>query len=536
MPPLPRLTLVVASLWASAVAGAAGIGGPAPAEGVLRIAMTAADIPTATGLPNNGFEGMRFLGYPVFEALAQWDLSGHGLKPALAERWEQDPADPRVWTFHLRRGVTFHDGTPFDADAVLWNLDRYFKADSPQFEPQAAGISRARVPILAGYRKVDGATVQFTTTEVASFFPYMAVYLLIASPRPFEAAGRDWTKVPAVPAAGTGPFRIVRVSPRESVELARNDAYWDTGRRAKLDGIRLLPIPDANARVAALRAGQVDWIEAVPPDAIPSLKQADFTVATAPYPHIWPWIFNSGAEGSPLKDVRVRQALNYCIDREGIVTLLAGTAEPASGWLNDGDPDFGTPQNRYGFEPGKGRALLSEAGYGPAKPLALTVMISASGSGQMLPLPMNEYLQETLKTACGVEVSFRVVEWQVLLNGLRARPDAPGVRGVDALNISSPSSDPAVMERYFSSARFPPAGFNFATWADPRFDAALKALAETTDEATIAAQTRIAHERLVDNPPWLYVVHDLNPRALAPRVQGFAPSRTWFIDLTLSVR
>src|ERR1044071_7639240 len=124
----------------------------ASAESVLRIAMTASDIPTATGMPNNGFEGMRFLGYPIFEGLVQWDLRSTtklaGIVPGLAERWEQDPNDKAVWTFHLRQGVKFHDGTPFNADAVIWNLDRYFKNDSPQFEPQGAGISRARAPLV----------------------------------------------------------------------------------------------------------------------------------------------------------------------------------------------------------------------------------------------------------------------------------------------------------------------------------------------------------------------------------------------------
>ena len=93
-------------------------------------------------------------------------------------------------------------------------------------------------------------------------------------------------------------------------------------------------------------------------------------------------------------------------------------------------------------------------------------------------------------------------------------------------------SDAAVMERYFSSSRFPPGGFNFPNWKDDQFDAALKALAETKDQKVIDAQTQIAHERLVDNPPWLYVVHDLNPRAMSKSVKGFVSPQSWFVDLT----
>ena len=135
------------------------------------------------------------------------------------------------------------------------------------------------------------------------------------------------------------------------------------------------------------------------------------------------------AKNSPVADVRVRQALNYCIDRNAIVTLLNGTAEPSVGWLKADDPAFGNPENRYTFDPAKGKKLLAEAGYTDKKPLSFKVMISTSGSGQMLPLPMNEALQENLKQACGVDVQVEAVEWQVLLNASRAVPDDPTLKG-----------------------------------------------------------------------------------------------------------
>jgi peptide/nickel transport system substrate-binding protein len=509
----------------------------AAAASSLRIAMTASDIPTTTGLPNNGFEGMRFLGYPIFEGLVLWDLADSqklaGLRPGLAEAWEQAPEDKKTWIFHLRQGVKFHDGTDFNADAVVWNLDRFFKNDSPQFEPPAAGISRARVPLMGSYRKVDDYTIAITTKTPASYFPYMAVYLLFTSPASFEKAGKDWTKVAMLPAAGTGPFKITKVTPRQSVELARNEDYWDASKKAKVDTVILMPIPEATARLAALRSGQVDWIEVPPPDAIPSLKSAGFTITTGSYPHVWPWFFNIGAANSPLKDVKVRQALNYCLDRSGLVALLNDTAEPSAGWLKKDDPHFGKPVNQYSFDAAKGKALLAEAGFTAAKPLSLKIMISTSGSGQMLPLPMNEYVQQNLKDSCGVNVDFDVVEWQVLLNAGRATPDSPSLHGSLGLNVSSPSSDVGVMARYFSSANFSPNGFNFEQWKDDKFDEALATLAEATDQKVIDDAFRAAHERLVDNPPWLFIVHDLNPRAMSTKVKGFFSPQSWFVDLTL---
>ena len=506
-------------------------------EKTLRIAMTASDIPTTTGMPNNGFEGMRFLGFPIFEGLVLFDLTQSDklatLRPGLAESWEQAPDDKKTWIFHLRKGVQFHDGNEFNADAVIWNLDRWYKTDSPQFEAAATGITRSRVPILASYRKIDDSTVALTTTKPASYFPWMVPYLLITSPASFEKGGRDWAKVAMLPPAGTGPFQISKVVPRQSVTLTRWDGYWDPAHKAKVDSILLLPIPEANTRLAALRSGRVDWIEVPPPDGIPSLKAAGFTISTNSYPHVWPWFYNISATNSPFKDVRVRQALNYCIDRKAIVALLNGTAEPSVGWLKPNDPAFGNPVNHYTFDPAKGKALLAEAGFTPQKPLSFKVMVSTSGSGQMLPLPMNEALQENLQQACGVDVQVEPVEWQVLLNAGRAIPDSPTLNGAMALNVSSPSSDVGMMFRYFAAANFSPTGSNFEQWKDDKFETALATLAQATDEATILASFRAAHERLVDDPPWLYIVHDLNPRAFSKNVKGFVPAQSWFLDLTL---
>src|SRR5215468_7701528 len=305
------LALVAGLLGASA----------ASAETTLRIAMTAADVPTTTGMPNNGFEGMRFLGYPIFEGLVLWDLTRTdrlaALRPGLAEKWEQDPSDTKTWIFHLRHGVKFHDGTYFNADAVIWNFERYFNSGSPQYEPASSAMSKARVPIMGTYKKIDDFTVSITTTRPASYIPYMMVYLLFTSPASFEKAGHDWAKVATLPAAGTGPFRITRIVPRQEADLARWEQYWDETKMARVDKVVLMPIPEANSRLAALRSGQVDWIEVPPPDGVASLKAAGFNITTGSYPHVWPWFYNMGATNSPFKDVKVRQALNYSVDREG---------------------------------------------------------------------------------------------------------------------------------------------------------------------------------------------------------------------------
>jgi ABC-type transport system substrate-binding protein len=102
-----------------------------------------------------------------------------------------------------------------------------------------------------------------------------------------------------------------------------------------------------------------------------------------------------------------------------------------------------------------------------------------------------------------------------------------------ALNVSSPSSDAGAMYRYFAKVNFTPNGFNFEQWVDEQWEDAFAKLADASDLETMAHFYAKAHERLVDNPPWLYIVHDLNPRAFSKKVKGFVSPQSWFVDLTL---
>jgi peptide/nickel transport system substrate-binding protein len=525
-------TLRLVALATTALMGAAT---PALAQGTLRIAMTATDVPTTTGVPNNGFEGVRFMGYTAFDALVNWDLSkadvAADITPGLAESWEQSKADSKKWTFKLRQGVTFHDGTPFNADAAIWNLDRSFNKDAKQFDPQGSAINRGRPTYIAdgGYRKIDDNTIEFTTTRPISYFPYVMTTIFYVSPAAFEKAG-SWAEFAKAP-VGTGPFIAKNFKPRISIDLDKNPNYWNKARIPKVDKVVLFPMPEANTRLAALRSGQVDWIEVPPPDSIDGLKKAGFVFVSNSYPHVWPWVLNTLKEESPFRDVKVRQALNYCVDRNGLVSLLNGTAEPSVGFFKKTDPRFGKPKNNYTFDPAMAKKLLAEAGYGPSKPAKAKIMISTSGSGQMLPLPMNEFLQQSMKQ-CGFDISFEVVEWGTVLVNLRSVPTAPVAANSDALNISLVSSDVSMMVRWFYGANSTPAGSNWGHWKNPEFDATLLKMEGATDKAEFDQSVIKMHEMLVDEAPWLWVVHDGNPRAMTNKVQGFVSAQSWFQDLT----
>src|SRR6185436_13169217 len=135
-------------------------------------------------------------------------------------------------------------------------------------------------------------------------------------------------------------------------------------------------------RVAALRAGQVDWIEAPAPDAVDSLKKAKFQIITNAYPHNWTWHL-SRAPGSPWNDIRVRKAANLAVDRDGLKQLLSGLMIPAKGFMPPGHTWFGSPTFEVKYDPAAAKKLLAEAGFSKDKPVTAKIMISASGSGQM---------------------------------------------------------------------------------------------------------------------------------------------------------
>lgn len=369
-----------------------------------------ADIPLTTGQPDRGAGAYQFTGHTLYDPLVAWesniaDRPGK-LIPGLATEWKPDPKDPTKWLFSLRRGVRFHDGSTFNADAVIWNLDKVLNEKSPQFDAKQAAQVRPRIPSIAGYRKIDDNTVEITAKEVDTFFPYQLPWFLISSPAQFEAQGRDWNQVASHP-SGTGPFKLDKLVPRERAELVRNPDYWDKTRLAKTDRIVLMPIPDALTRTNALLTGQVDLIESPAPDTLPQLKGAGFTVVTNVTPHVWPYHF-SLLPGSPWTDIRLRKAANLAIDRDAIVNLMNGLAKPAKGQLDATSPWFGKPSFDIKYDLEAAKRLMKEAGYSKEKPVKTRIIIAQGGTGQMLSLPMNEFIQQSL-AEIGIDVDFEVV-------------------------------------------------------------------------------------------------------------------------------
>jgi len=503
--------------------------------GVLRIGMTAADIPYTAGQPDQGFEGFRFIGFQLYDGLVRWDLSQGdtlpALVPGLAESWEISKDDHTKWTFKLRRGVKFHDGSDFNAGAFLWNWNKIRNKDAPQYDVKQGGIIHWATTEMKEWRKLDDYTLELITTRPTSFIPYLLTYIMMSSPTQWEKVGKDWKTFAETP-SGTGPFKLTKLVPRERAELEPFAEYWDKKRVPKADKVILLTTPEPTTRLAVLRNGQADWIEVPPPDAIPGLRQAGFQVILRSYPHNWPYSLNMSI--APWDNKLVRQAANYAIDRVGLCkSLLNGTCIPGSGVVYPGHPWYGNPKQRYEYNPAKAKELLRQAGYdGKDKRVKTSMLISTSGSGQMLPLAMNEFIQENFREV-GIDLELVPIEWNVMIQRYLKGFQHPDSAGLGGINISLHFVEPhGALMRRFHSAYAPPKSTNVMLYNNPEVDRLLESAEAAVDPQERDKLLAQAHEIIVEDAPWVFIVHDLNPRAMSQKVKGFVQAQSWFQDLT----
>ncbi|HWK45522.1 MAG TPA: ABC transporter substrate-binding protein [Stellaceae bacterium] len=514
---------------------ALGVLSPAArAESVVRYGISLADVPLTTGQPNSGAGAYQFTGHTLYDPLIAWEMNVADrpgkLIPGLATAWAVDPQDKTLWRFTLRQGVKFHDGSSFDADAVIWNLEKVLNDKSPQYDPKQAAQVRPRIPSIKSYAKIDAGTVEIVTKEIDAFFLYQLPWFLISSPAQFEKLGRDWDKFANAP-SGTGPFRQDKLVPRERLEMVRNPDYWDKTRLPKADRMILICIPEAATRTNALLAGEVDLIETPSPDAVARLKQSGMRIVTNVYPHVWPYHL-SMLPDSPWLDQRVRRAANLAIDRDGLVVLLNGLGKPAKGQVDATSPWFGKPGFDIKYDGAAAKKLMEEAGYSAAKRLKATFIIAQGGTGQMLSLPMNEFVQQNLAEIY-IDLDFKVVDLETLYTHWRAGAKADLNKGISGINLAYLTSDPFyAFARFLDSKYTAPSGVNWGWYKNDKIDALLTEARTTFDVAKQDELMARIDEIFVDEAQYIWVVHDVNPHALSPKITQFVQAQHWFQDLT----
>lgn len=454
----------------------------------------------------------------IYDGLVEFKLGTTEIEPGLAESWEISE-DATQYTFKLREGITFHDGEPFNAAAVEFAFRRSFDKEFEYYN--AANTVGFFLVGLNNVEVLDDYTVRMTLNEPnAAFLEFLGYGAgRIVSPKAVRENGNASIIEKPV---GTGPFRFVEWVKGQKVVLERNPDYWKEGE-PKAEQLIFVPIPEPTARVTALLTNQVNMIVVVPPDAVEEIKtNPDFVYEQGPGNHYWFIVLNT-KEG-PFADKLVRQAANYAIDKQGLAdSILMGSAKvatqpmPAASWAYD------AAITGYPYDPAKAKELLAEAGYPDG--FSAKMIIPVSGSGMMIPVQMNEYIQGNLRDV-GINVEMQSYEWVSYLGiwgqGLNA--------DVVMNNQSIMSSEPYVMNFLLHGSFAPPNGWNTGFYDNPEVNALLDEALRVPDRAERAAIYAKAQAMIVEDAPWIFVVNDLQPMAYSAKVKGYVNNPAYVIN------
>jgi peptide/nickel transport system substrate-binding protein len=489
--PNKRTHAIAALVIAAALAAACGTAGPEPAVSGRRdrlIFAAAADATTLDPHNTTDSESDQVISM-LFETLIAFDEQMK-IEPRLAERW--NVADDGVtWTFHLRRDVRFHDGTPFDAEAVRTNFARVL-------DPVA---SHKRLPLfnmIDRVQVVDPTTVRIITKyPFGAFEPTMAhVSAAIVSPSVAAAHGKNFG-ASAGAVSGTGPYRLISWKKDEEIVLERFDDYW--GTKGVTRQVVYRPIPEAAARVLALETGDVDTISRVPATDIPRLeKSPEITVYRTPGVGAQQFRFNLTKK--PFQDPRVRQAISYAIDRQSIVRNLVGSfARPSTsaltpimrGYVNLGE---------IPHDPQKARQLLAAAGY----PNGFKTKIATTPR-----YPMGVELAETVAAdlkKVAIDAAIEVFDWGTMVQFWAGLPPEKNPQEIFIMGAGASTADADWgLRPIFRTA--PTNENNYGYYSNAEFDRVIEAAMRETDSAKRQALYRRAQEIVYLEDPgavWLF--------------------------------
>jgi peptide/nickel transport system substrate-binding protein len=368
------------------------------------------------------------------------------VRPGLAERW--DIPDPLTYVFHLHQGVKFHDGRPLTSRDVKWTFDSLLQG-------------KIRSTKAAAYRLVNRIDAPDDSTVVFHLKEPFATLLWNVSDGAIGivpyGTGDEINRHPI----GSGPFRFVSAEPDKEVVVERNDGYW--GAKPNLKRVRFAVIPDATTRALELRKGSADIaVTSLSGDTVLVLeREPTLEVLHAPGTVLGYLAFNT--RDPVLRDVRVRQAIAYAIDRAAIIHyLLRDFARPAysllppESWAYNGDVPL------YDHNPDRARQLLEQAGYPAVNGVRfhLTMKTSTEESPRLVAAVLQQQLREV-----GIALDIRTFEFATFLSDV-----IRGAYQLHTLRWIGGNEDPDIFEYVFHSAKFSPNGGNRTYYANPRLD------------------------------------------------------------------
>lgn len=459
----------------------------------------------------------------VHEGLVSEDLhdtKNSALKtvPWLAESWDISP-DGLQYTFKLRQNVKFHDGAPFDAEAVKMNYERATVPTSPYFDKTIQGLTAKVFNYVQKGEVVDKYTWRYTLkAPVGEFLRLMTDrVLLLVSPAALQKYGA--AQIVDHP-TGTGPFKFVERVPGQKIVLEKNPEHW--GGAPYLDRVIMSVITDSQARMAAIRSGEVDFVLEMDPDQAATYRQdPNIAVVFQPSPMSWVWMLNC-REG-PTTNKAVRQALNYAWNRDALVKdLLLDLAVPAISPAPPNNPSSPPSHALYTYDPAKAKQLLAAGGY--PNGFSMTLMYGSRGANEQV----NTLIQSDFRKI-GVDVKLEKLEYAAFL-AIFAK-GLPTGYGAGQTFWTTSAQLGQWLETVFSSKFQPPNGNNRDWYGSTETDRLLDAARPIADPVKSAEAYRKVLDQVVEDAPWVWFYHDKNPLAVRNRVKGLDIGSSPFFDL-----
>jgi len=486
----------------------------------------------------------------IFEGLVEYEAGSTEIKPALATSWTTSAAGTEI-TFKLRRGVKFHDGTDFNADAVVFSFARQYDQSHPFHQYGEWVYWGYMFSDVDRVEKIDDYTVKLIMKAPnSSIMTSLAMFTVaMVSPANAEEYGEDMFRHPV----GTGPFKFVEWVKDDHITLAKNEDYW---RKApELDQLIFKVIPDTSARLLALEVGEIQGMEYPDPNDFDRIKDnSDLALMSEPGMNVGYMAMNTGYgyidnNGNGIRDPgegpdktpgyhealtkkKVRQAINYAIDKKSIVdNLYLGTASVAK----NGMPPFMLGYNDdiqdYEYNPAKAKQLLAEAGYPNGFEVQLYVM-PVSRPYMFDPPKIGEAIQSYLG-AVGIDVSIYQVDWGTYLQETES-----GMHNMCLLGWTGDNGDPDNFMNVLygpNSANIGAAG-NYAFILREDLQDALTAAVRTYDVNERARYYKLAQEIIHEEAGWVYIAHANQNLAFRKNVKGYVlhpTSRKFFYPVTM---
>lgn len=449
----------------------------------------------------------------MYDSLIRFKDGSTELEEGLATEWDVSE-DGLEYTFTLRQGVTFHDGTPFNAEAVKFNIDRQIDLQHPYHDTGEFAYSEFTFGMIEQVVIVDEETVKIILSEpFAPFLGNMAMHsAAMVSPEAIKNFGKDISQNPV----GTGPFKFVSWDPGIEVILEKNENYWRGA--PEIDRLVFRPIVEDQTRLTELEAGSIDFIVGILPDDLQRLKDnADLQVIEQPGMHTWYLALN--CQQSPFNDVRVRQAVNYAINKEAIVdNILKGTGVLAKNILPPVIWSYTDDVQDYSYNPSKARELLKEAGYGDG--ITIDFYVPKSGSGMQQPVTMATAIQSDLE-AVGVTTKIQQVEWGTYLDKVFQPVDQSEVLMHEMSWLGDNGDPDNFLYILLSGEQWPTAGFNEAYYKNPDVDRILNEARTISDQKQRVEMYQQAQKLIMADSPLIVVDHETQIVAMKKNIKGF---------------